>query len=162
MCIGFRRSTSARLRFKGIEFWFFPNNHSHPFSFSSFFDSFSSKTKQKYSSHQSHLRGFSSPSFKMFSTSRFLSLLLISSISLVESHGAGNLLHEGCRPIARDNKHNHNSHKRQITAVGSGEGQIDGPTAGASAAGYSCDPSKCQLPNCHCASTDPPGGLDPK
>lgn len=26
----------------------------------------------------------------------------------------------------------------------------------------SCDASKCQLPSCHCADTNPPGGLDPK
>ncbi|KAH9932130.1 uncharacterized protein BXZ73DRAFT_90049 [Epithele typhae] len=39
------------------------------------------------------------------------------------------------------------------------EGSISGPTTSSAAAGYSCDPSKCQLPNCHCASTDPPGGL---
>ncbi|KJA28359.1 hypothetical protein HYPSUDRAFT_155525 [Hypholoma sublateritium FD-334 SS-4] len=41
------------------------------------------------------------------------------------------------------------------------DGGIDGPTSSADAAGYSCDPSKCQLPNCNCASTSPPGGLDP-
>ncbi|KAJ7857553.1 hypothetical protein B0H13DRAFT_2237705 [Mycena leptocephala] len=27
--------------------------------------------------------------------------------------------------------------------------------------GYSCDASKCKLPNCNCASTSPPGGLSP-
>lgn len=36
-----------------------------------------------------------------------------------------------------------------------------GDGGGASAAGYKCDPSKCKLPSCHCASTDPPGGLSP-
>ena len=41
------------------------------------------------------------------------------------------------------------------------DGSITGPTSSPEAAGYSCDASKCQLPNCHCASTDPPGGLDP-
>ncbi len=41
------------------------------------------------------------------------------------------------------------------------DGGIDGPTSSADAAGYSCDASKCQLPNCNCASTTPPGGLDP-
>jgi len=41
------------------------------------------------------------------------------------------------------------------------EGGLEGPTSSPEAAGYSCDPSTCQLPNCHCASTDPPGGLDP-
>ncbi|PSR72053.1 hypothetical protein PHLCEN_2v12083 [Hermanssonia centrifuga] len=41
------------------------------------------------------------------------------------------------------------------------DGSISGPTSSASAAGYSCDPTQCKLPNCNCASTDPPGGLDP-
>ncbi|KAF8999717.1 hypothetical protein BDZ89DRAFT_1027793 [Hymenopellis radicata] len=41
------------------------------------------------------------------------------------------------------------------------DGVITGPTSSVEAAGYSCDPSTCQLPDCHCASTDPPGGLDP-
>jgi hypothetical protein len=41
------------------------------------------------------------------------------------------------------------------------EGTLSGPTSSASAAGYSCDASKCQLPNCNCASTAPPGGLSP-
>lgn len=41
------------------------------------------------------------------------------------------------------------------------EGQLSGPTTSAAAAGYSCDPNSCKLPNCHCASTDPPGGLSP-
>jgi hypothetical protein len=41
------------------------------------------------------------------------------------------------------------------------DGSIDGPTSSAGAAGYSCDPSKCQLPNCNCASVNPPGGLQP-
>lgn len=42
------------------------------------------------------------------------------------------------------------------------DGSITGPTSSSQAAGYSCDASKCKLPNCNCASTDPPGGLDPK
>lgn len=41
------------------------------------------------------------------------------------------------------------------------DGSIDGPTSSVQAAGYSCDASKCQLPNCNCASTSPPGGLQP-
>ena len=41
------------------------------------------------------------------------------------------------------------------------DGSLSGPTSSASAAGYSCDPSKCKLPDCNCASTDPPGGLKP-
>ncbi|KAH8120052.1 hypothetical protein DFH11DRAFT_1499913 [Phellopilus nigrolimitatus] len=42
------------------------------------------------------------------------------------------------------------------------DGSITGPTSSPSAAGYSCDASKCKLPDCACASTSPPGGLDPK
>ncbi|KAK7464092.1 hypothetical protein VKT23_006253 [Stygiomarasmius scandens] len=42
------------------------------------------------------------------------------------------------------------------------EGSISGPTTSSEAAGYSCDASKCQLPDCNCASTSPPGGLDPE
>ncbi|THH08345.1 hypothetical protein EW145_g2756 [Phellinidium pouzarii] len=41
------------------------------------------------------------------------------------------------------------------------DGSITGPTSSASAAGYSCDPTSCKLPDCACASTSPPGGLDP-
>ncbi|KAH9486218.1 Chitin deacetylase 7 [Psilocybe cubensis] len=41
------------------------------------------------------------------------------------------------------------------------DGAISGPTTSPSAAGYSCDPTKCKLPDCNCASTDPPGGLKP-
>lgn len=41
------------------------------------------------------------------------------------------------------------------------DGSVTGPTSSANAAGYSCDPSACQLPKCNCASTSPPGGLDP-
>ena len=41
------------------------------------------------------------------------------------------------------------------------DGGITGPTSSAQAAGYSCDPTKCVLPNCNCASTSPPGGLQP-
>ncbi|KZT27524.1 hypothetical protein NEOLEDRAFT_1130497 [Neolentinus lepideus HHB14362 ss-1] len=41
------------------------------------------------------------------------------------------------------------------------DGSISGPTSSSNAAGYSCDTSKCQLPNCNCASTSPPGGLNP-
>ncbi|KAI0829015.1 hypothetical protein BC628DRAFT_1315908 [Trametes gibbosa] len=41
------------------------------------------------------------------------------------------------------------------------EGTLSGPTSSASAAGYSCDATKCKLPDCNCASTDAPGGLKP-
>ncbi|CAL1694786.1 unnamed protein product [Somion occarium] len=42
------------------------------------------------------------------------------------------------------------------------DGSISGPTSSPEAAGYSCDSSKCKLPDCNCASTDPPGGLKPE
>lgn len=48
-----------------------------------------------------------------------------------------------------------------LAAFAQDEGTLSGPTSSADAAGYSCDASKCQLPNCRCASTDIPGGLDP-
>ncbi|VDC06726.1 unnamed protein product [Peniophora sp. CBMAI 1063] len=41
------------------------------------------------------------------------------------------------------------------------DGSLSGPTSSASAAGYSCDSSKCKLPSCNCASTSPPGGISP-
>jgi hypothetical protein len=41
------------------------------------------------------------------------------------------------------------------------DGGINGPMTSAAAAGYSCDTSNCQLPDCNCASTSPPGGLNP-
>ena len=41
------------------------------------------------------------------------------------------------------------------------DGGILGPTTSLQALGYSCDLSKCQLPNCNCASATPPGGLQP-
>ncbi|KAL0951940.1 hypothetical protein HGRIS_008592 [Hohenbuehelia grisea] len=41
------------------------------------------------------------------------------------------------------------------------DGSISGPTTSTEAAGYSCDASKCKLPNCNCASVNPPGGLKP-
>ncbi|KAJ7656978.1 hypothetical protein DFH06DRAFT_466784 [Mycena polygramma] len=40
------------------------------------------------------------------------------------------------------------------------DGSISGATSSASAAGYSCDPTKCKLPTCNCASPNPPGGLN--
>lgn len=42
------------------------------------------------------------------------------------------------------------------------EGGQVGPSGGAAAANYKCDPSKCKLPDCLCASTTPPGNLDIK
>ncbi|EPQ60095.1 hypothetical protein GLOTRDRAFT_134849 [Gloeophyllum trabeum ATCC 11539] len=48
-----------------------------------------------------------------------------------------------------------------VSAVLAQDGGISGPTSSSDAAGYSCDTSKCQLPDCNCASTSPPGGLDP-
>ncbi|KAF8633605.1 hypothetical protein AX15_001393 [Amanita polypyramis BW_CC] len=41
------------------------------------------------------------------------------------------------------------------------DGGITGATSNPQAAGYSCDPSQCKLPDCNCASTSPPGGLSP-
>ncbi|KAL5495118.1 hypothetical protein ACEPAI_580 [Sanghuangporus weigelae] len=41
------------------------------------------------------------------------------------------------------------------------DGSITGPTSSQDAAGYSCDPDQCKLPNCNCASASPPGGLEP-
>jgi hypothetical protein len=41
------------------------------------------------------------------------------------------------------------------------DGSVTGPTSSSEAAGYSCDSSACQLPKCNCASTSPPGGLNP-
>ncbi|EIW87292.1 hypothetical protein CONPUDRAFT_116476 [Coniophora puteana RWD-64-598 SS2] len=41
------------------------------------------------------------------------------------------------------------------------DGSLTGPTSSSAAAGYSCDPNQCKLPSCNCASTSPPGGLDP-
>ena len=41
------------------------------------------------------------------------------------------------------------------------DGGISGPTTSVQAAGYSCDATKCKLPDCNCASATPPGGLNP-
>lgn len=49
-----------------------------------------------------------------------------------------------------------------IASVLAQDGGLSGPTSSGEAAGYSCDSSKCQLPDCHCASTSPPGGLSPE
>ncbi|EJD35732.1 hypothetical protein AURDEDRAFT_117259 [Auricularia subglabra TFB-10046 SS5] len=43
--------------------------------------------------------------------------------------------------------------------VAAQEGAISGPTTSHEAMHYSCDPTKCRLPSCACASTSPPGGL---
>ncbi|KAF7314348.1 Carbohydrate esterase family 4 protein [Mycena kentingensis (nom. inval.)] len=50
--------------------------------------------------------------------------------------------------------HENHLHRRE-------EGSLSGATSSADAAGYSCDASKCKLPKCNCASTNPPGGLSP-
>ncbi|KAF8753729.1 hypothetical protein RHS01_06678 [Rhizoctonia solani] len=39
------------------------------------------------------------------------------------------------------------------------DGGITGPTTTPGGNGYSCDPNKCKLPNCACASTNIPGGI---
>ncbi|KAM6498845.1 hypothetical protein JOM56_006793 [Amanita muscaria] len=42
------------------------------------------------------------------------------------------------------------------------DGGIFSATTSPEAAGYSCDPEcRMQIPSCNCASTDPPGRLDP-
>ncbi|KAK7059713.1 family 4 carbohydrate esterase [Favolaschia claudopus] len=48
-----------------------------------------------------------------------------------------------------------------LLALAGDDGGITGPTTSPEAAGYNCDPSKCKLPKCNCASADPPGGLSP-
>ncbi|KAN0065437.1 hypothetical protein ACQY0O_001273 [Thecaphora frezii] len=84
-------------------------------------------------------------------------LLALTWAGLSLAHGP-NLLEEGCRPLTR---RNHSGlAKRQTTT--SSEGQSVTASGGASAANYKCDPNTCKLPNCHCADTNPPGGLDPK
>lgn len=40
------------------------------------------------------------------------------------------------------------------------EGAVAGGVSTTSS--YTCDPNTCKLPNCLCASTSPPGGLQPK
>ncbi|CAK5266052.1 unnamed protein product [Mycena citricolor] len=47
-----------------------------------------------------------------------------------------------------------------LASVKAQDGSISGATSSASAAGYSCDATKCKLPTCNCASTSPPGGLN--
>ncbi|WAR54500.1 hypothetical protein PtB15_18B244 [Puccinia triticina] len=56
-----------------------------------------------------------------------------------------------CRPIQ----------KRQLVSSGEG-GATNGPSSTPQSAGYTCDPNSCKLPSCQCASTSPPGGLNPK
>ncbi|KAK7051762.1 family 4 carbohydrate esterase [Favolaschia claudopus] len=48
-----------------------------------------------------------------------------------------------------------------VLAADGGDGGLTGATTSQAAAGYSCDPAKCKLPKCNCASTSPPGGLKP-
>ncbi|KAF7300354.1 hypothetical protein HMN09_00918700 [Mycena chlorophos] len=47
-----------------------------------------------------------------------------------------------------------------VLGVAAQDGSLTGATSSAAAANYSCDASKCKLPNCNCASTSPPGGLN--
>ncbi|GAA5904460.1 hypothetical protein JCM8208_004199 [Rhodotorula glutinis] len=49
-----------------------------------------------------------------------------------------------------------------VGANGGEGGALTGPVSSPESAGYTCDPSQCRLPDCLCASTSPPGGLDPK
>jgi len=48
-----------------------------------------------------------------------------------------------------------------VLSVFAQDGGISGPQSSPEAAGYSCDPNSCKLPKCNCASTSPPGGLQP-
>ncbi|KAH7911595.1 hypothetical protein BJ138DRAFT_1150251 [Hygrophoropsis aurantiaca] len=48
-----------------------------------------------------------------------------------------------------------------LSLVAAQDGGITGPMSNPAAAGYSCDPNSCKLPKCNCASTSPPGGLQP-
>ncbi|GAA5858698.1 hypothetical protein JCM8547_001429 [Rhodosporidiobolus lusitaniae] len=48
------------------------------------------------------------------------------------------------------------------TVVAQDGGAPTGPLSSPESAGYTCDASQCKLPACQCASTSPPGGLDPK
>ncbi|CAH7686651.1 family 4 carbohydrate esterase [Phakopsora pachyrhizi] len=97
------------------------------------------------STHSSSIRGSSSLLLS-------LSLIVILLIDQASSHLSLLSHHTSCRPIQ----------KRQL-ATGAGEGgALTGPSSSPQSAGYSCDPSSCKLPNCQCASTSPPGGLNPK
>lgn len=79
--------------------------------------------------------------------------LAASLVASVAAHGP-NLLESGCNPRS------HALARRQLQ-TGS-EGSTPSGSGGASAANYNCDASKCQLPNCRCADTNPPGNLDIK
>ncbi|KAH9461567.1 hypothetical protein Pst134EA_017866 [Puccinia striiformis f. sp. tritici] len=84
------------------------------------------------------------------SFAQLLQLLLFILPSITTSHE----LHpssQSCRPIV----------KRQLPSSGEG-GAKSGPSSSPQSAGYTCDPSSCKLPSCQCASTSPPGGLNPK
>lgn len=86
---------------------------------------------------------------------RFLILVLIA-IILIQSAffvQANDFLHSGCRSAYK-----RNLAKRQAGSV-SGEGASVNPSGGAKAAGYSCDPNSCKLPQCRCADAKPPGNL---
>ncbi|GAK65039.1 carbohydrate esterase family 4 protein [Moesziomyces antarcticus] len=83
-------------------------------------------------------------------TSLVSTLFTLACAGLAAAHGP-DLHGAGCRPLQ----------KRQLLQSG-GEGQTVTGSGGASAARYSCNPATCQLPKCHCADTNPPGGLDPK
>ncbi len=94
------------------------------------------------------------------------------------SLGAGvDLRHEGCDPLARREAFERKAagdrqalaehvqrrgHLEARQLISTGEGQNVAPSGGASVANYKCDPNTCRLPDCHCASTSPPGGLNPR
>lgn len=73
---------------------------------------------------------------------------------LIQSHHHPTSFHplsRSCQPLQ----------KRQLVSSGEGGGS-NGPSSTPQSAGYSCDPNSCKLPSCQCASTSPPGGLNPK
>nr|AEY62513.1 left border a protein [Ustanciosporium gigantosporum] len=88
-------------------------------------------------------------------------ILTLACAGLAAAHQGPDLLNQGCRPLSKRSTNPVGLQKRQITSSG-GEGQSVSSSGGASAAKYTCDPNSCQLPKCHCADTNPPGGLDPK
>jgi hypothetical protein len=86
---------------------------------------------------------------------RLASLALVPlALGLVAAHGPDLLADSCARKRAPQ-------HQRRQSLVSTGEGTA--PTGGgAAAARYSCDASKCKLPDCHCADVKPPGNLDIK
>lgn len=103
-------------------------------------------------------------------------LAAASTSALVAAHSPHPADFHSCRPLQ----------KRQVIAAGGGEGGASsGPSSSVQSvgsslhlfftsrshpslpldlfrsAGYACDANSCKLPKCQCASTSPPGGLNP-